>query len=102
ERQRFVEHLVVPGSFVVRMEQHVRMRVDQSRHQCRARKIDRRRAGWRADLTTGAGGDDAVAGHEYRPAGMWRVLHTVPYAVWDEQCGGRWNGGLPFARLRRS
>src|SRR6266566_10126637 len=77
---------------------HVRMRIDQSRHQRRAREIDRRRAGGRADLTARAGGDDLVAGDEYRPAGMRCRLHAVPDAVGNEERSRCWNGGLATAR----
>jgi hypothetical protein len=78
------------------------VRVDQSRHQRRAREIDRRRPSGRADLTARTSGDDLVAGDEHRPAGMRRGLDAVPHAVGNEQGGGDWSSRRPDTRLCRS
>src|SRR3982750_1957529 len=77
------------------------MRVDQSRHQRRAREVDRRRTTRRADLSARSRGNDLVAGDEHRPAGMRRVLDAVPHAVGNEQRGRR-RRGRSGSRLARS
>ena len=66
QRERLVKHLIVPQGLVVRVEEEVRMALDHSGHQRRAGKIDHARAGGRGEVR--AGGGDAVAVDQHRPA----------------------------------
>ena len=59
ERERLVQHLIVPRRLVVRMQQQVRVPLDEPGQQRRAGQVDRRRAGGCADVGRRADGGDA-------------------------------------------
>ena len=48
--QRLLEHLIIPVRFVVRMQQHMGVQIDHSRHQRHAGQIDDDRIAWRPDV----------------------------------------------------
>ena len=89
----FVQHLIVPGRFVVRVQQHVRVAFDQAGHQRGARKIA---DGGVASLDRRGrtNGFDVIAAHEDRPA----LVHCL--AV-EDACGTQEGGGLRFPANRR-
>src|SRR5207253_7222033 len=70
QTQRFARHLVVPNSFAVRMQEHVRMRFDQTGHQRQTRKIDHFRARRPADGTCWSSRLDLLTAHEHHPVVM--------------------------------
>jgi hypothetical protein len=65
--ERLVEHLVVPRGLVVRVEQDVRMRIDQSGENGRARKLDDASVGRCPDLRGWSRAFDPVTANEDRP-----------------------------------
>ena len=66
QRERLVQHLIVPQGLIVGMQEQVRMALDHAGHEGRARKVDRSSAGRRGEVRTGGG--DVVAVDEDRPA----------------------------------
>ncbi len=70
QRQRFLEHLVIPRRLVVRMQQHMRVRVDKPRQQRGAGQRDAACARRHGDLILGPHGIDFPAAHHDDPAGM--------------------------------
>ena len=88
ERQRLVRHLIVPGGFVVRMEQDVRVTFDQARRQRRAGQIDDARAGGgRAGVS--AGRVDPVAFDPHRPPLVHRLAVEDARRLHDRHCRRR-------------
>ena len=67
QRQRLLEHLVVPGRLVIGVQQHVRVGVDQPRQQRRAGQVDRAGAR-RATLTSPAGPTASILSPRTRTA----------------------------------
>ena len=67
QRQAFVQHLIVPRSLVVGVEQDVRVAFDQAGQQRGAGQIDDLGVGG-VDGRGGSGGLDAVAAHAHGPA----------------------------------
>ena len=53
QRDGFVQNLIIPGRFVVGMQEQVRMPFDQPGEQRRTGQIDRRRARWCATSAAG-------------------------------------------------
>src|ERR1700722_10877138 len=87
----FLQHLVVPGYFVIGVEEEVAMSFDETGEEGGPFEVDDDRAGWRLDRAGGAGGFDEAAVYEDLPAVMH--LFTVKYLVGPQQveavCGGR-------------
>jgi len=95
ERERLVQHLVVPGRLVVGVEQEVRVSLDQPGEQRRARERDPAHGRWRGERSGRSGRGDAFAAHEHRPS--FAHVGTVEHPVGHEQRGAAVGGG---ARLR--
>ena len=97
QRQAFVRHLIVPGSFVVGVQHNVRMAFDKAGHQRRAGEFDYVRA-YGVDARRGSGGVDTVAFYEDQPIVMRR------FAVEDvgglQQSYGFGDRGAASAALR--
>ena len=68
KRLGFVKHLVIPLSFIVRMEEEVRMCLDHTGHQGRVGQLYRRRVGGRADRAARPDRGDLRATHQHSPA----------------------------------
>ena len=67
---RLLQHLVVPQRLVVGMQEHVRVEVDQARHQRRARQRDALRVGGRPHRRRIADRLDGAVADQHDPAGM--------------------------------
>jgi hypothetical protein len=66
--ERFVEDLVVPRRLVVRVQQDVRVGVDQPREDRRAGKVDDARVSGRSDLRRGPSALDLLPADEHCPS----------------------------------
>ena len=75
QRERLVQHLIVPQGLVVGVEEEVRMALDHSREQGRAGQIDDLGAGRCGEVGPGCG--DAVALDQHRPAGVRARIDAV-------------------------
>src|SRR5262245_20953135 len=64
QRESLVHHLIVPGSFVVGVQQNVRMALDESGHERGSGEVDHVRT---RSIDVWASGFDAVAADAYRP-----------------------------------
>jgi hypothetical protein len=65
-----LHHLVVPGGFVVRVQQHVRVQVDQAGDQGLAGQVDALGIGRGLDASGRADRFDAPVRHQHRPAAL--------------------------------
>ena len=72
KRLGLAQHLVVPRRFVVRVQQDVRVRLDQPGHERCARQFDHRRTGDR-HVRSGANRLDAAAADQHCPARVQRI-----------------------------
>ena len=92
QRERLVQHLIVPLGLVVRVEEEVRMALDHAGHQGRARKVDRARAGGSGEVR--ADRRDPVALDQHRPAFMRCRIDPVehPRGAEEEGVGERRRG----------
>ena len=77
QRQRLVQHLIVPARLVVGMEEEVAVPLDHPRHQRVAGQVDGARAGGNGEV--GADRDDAVAAHQDLPAGVGLAVDAVEH-----------------------
>src|SRR5881409_2894459 len=68
QRQSLVSDLIVPRRLAVGMQQHVRVGIDEARHQRQSRQIDRARAGRNPYSTIRTGGFDLFAAYDNHPA----------------------------------
>jgi hypothetical protein len=91
--RRFLEHLVVPRGLVVRMQEHVRVQVDEARQQGGAGQFDALRVGRRADRGGRADGRDLAVAHQHRPTGIRGVAVGGPHAVGEQQPGAAGRSG---------
>ena len=67
QTQRLARDLIVPDGFAVRMQQHVRVCLDQTRHQRQARKLDYFRVARRPDACYWSNRFNLLAPHEDGP-----------------------------------
>ena len=70
QTQRFARHLIVPDCFAIGMQQDVRVRFDQSRHQGQAREIDHLRVRRSLDFARWANCFDLLAMDQHHPPVM--------------------------------
>ena len=75
QRQRLVQHLIVPQRLVIGMEEEVRMALDHARDQGLAGQVDDPGAGRRGDVRPD--GLDLVALDQHRPALVRLRIHPV-------------------------
>ena len=88
EAQRFAQDLVAPARLVVRMEQDVRMSLDEPRQERRPGQVDHLRAGGRGARRR-TGGLDAVALDADHPAFVKRVAVEHARRLEHHHRGGR-------------
>ena len=67
ERERFFQDLIVPGRLVVRMQEDVRVSLDEPGEERRARQIDSLGVGRGGEGLVGTGADDPLAANEDSP-----------------------------------
>jgi hypothetical protein len=84
-----LQHLIVPRRLVVRMEQEMRVQVDEARRQRSACKIDAHRIGRRIERGDRADRGDGAVAHAHAPAVMRRVAVGRPDAVGKQHDVGR-------------
>ena len=96
QRQRLVEHLIVPQGLVIGVEEEVAVALDQPGHEGRAGKVDHPGAGGSGEI--GPGRDDAVAVDQHLPAGVHRIAveHAAPGA------GGAFRRGAAISNAASS
>jgi hypothetical protein len=68
DAEQFVRDLIVPGRLVVRMQQDVRVRVDEARHERRAGQVDRLGPGGRRHIRRRPSGFDPSAADDNGPS----------------------------------
>ena len=82
QRERFLEHLIVPHRFVVRVEQYVGVRVDQTWQQGHPGQLDRAGVVGRLDLGFWANSTDRLPIHDNNPAVVGFECDPIPHARW--------------------
>ena len=92
QRERLVQHLIVPQGLVVGVQEEVRMALDHAGHQRCAGKVDGPRAGGRGEVRADRG--DPVAVDEHLPALVRLRVDAVEHArgAEEERIGGRGRG----------
>ena len=92
QRERLVQHLIVPQGLVVGMQEQVRMALDHSGHQRSAGEVDRARAGGRGQVRADRG--NPVAVDQHRPALVRLRIDAVehPRGAEEDRIGGRGRG----------
>src|SRR6185312_4515524 len=88
-RQRLLQHLIIPQRLVIRMQEDVRVRVDQPRQQRGAGQVDGLRIRRQLDRIARPDRGDLVAFHQHRPARVRRFAARVEHAVGGEQVYAR-------------
>ena len=91
QRQRLVQHLIVPRRLVVGMQEQVAVALDQPRHQGGAGQIDDAAPGRRGEVRPD--GSDAVFVDQHLPAGVWLCVDAVEDLRRAQQHRRRRGGG---------
>ena len=90
QRERLVQHLIVPQGLVVGVEEEVRMALDHAGHQGRAGQVDDPGAGGRGEVGPGRG--DPVAVDQHRPAFVRARIDAVEHPRGAEEDRFRCSG----------
>ncbi len=100
--QGLLQDLVVPQRLIIRVEQHVRMQVDEARQERPARQLDRASPVGRLDLAGRTGGLDPIAADDDRPALVRLGVDPVEHPRRLEHDRLRRAGPRAAGSLRRS
>jgi hypothetical protein len=87
ESVRLAQHLIVPERLAVRVQEEVRVALDEPGDQRGAGQLDTRGAGGGADVLGRADRLDAVAADHNDPPGVGRVEHAVPHRLGNDHRG---------------
>jgi len=88
KRERFSQNLIVPGSFIIRVQEEMTVCVYKAWKQSHSREVDYGSIGWNPELGRRTNALDAIAPYEHDPSARRLVGRAVPDTLGTEHDRG--------------